>query len=120
MRSSTIALALISSVVAVDFFGVDLSAGCVDYIKKSDPIVAKVGPQFLALEEAGRGSSVEQPAAEANAAVQSALKLYNAQKDGTLNQAVSFNPHPKRFARLLICQDLGTGQARSSERSEED
>lgn len=83
-----LALSMSSSIAAVDFFGVDLSAGCAEYIKKSDPIVAKVGPQFQALQDAGKGSSVERPTSDANGAVQSALKLYNAQKNGILQQDV--------------------------------
>lgn len=88
-----IALTFVLSGAAVDFFGVELSTGCADYIRKSDTIVAKVGPQFQALEDAGKGSSVEKPATDANKAVQSALKLYNAQKNGVLQQEVRQYPN---------------------------
>lgn len=88
MKASTLILSTLlsaSPILATDFFGTELSDKCIAYIRKADPIVNKVGPQFESLESVARGTSVEQAATEANAAVQSALKLYQAQKDGSVS-----------------------------------
>lgn len=90
MKTSTLLLSTLlssGSTLATDFFGTDLTDKCIDYIRKADPIVDKVGPQFQALEDKARGSSVEQSATEANTAVQSALKLYQSQKNGQVDSA---------------------------------
>ncbi|CCG81853.1 protein of unknown function [Taphrina deformans PYCC 5710] len=103
MQFSLILVAVVASVSAADFMGIDTSQGCADYLNGADPMINALGPKIEAVEKAAVGTSVEQQAKDANAVAKTALTTYNEDRK---KKASELSPD-----KALIQTDMAKGKA---------